>query len=157
MWNAKTQNSKAIAIFKSKSLSFVRRSERSIFNINNPEGVNYLTRLRLRFSHLNEHKFRHGFLDTLNPLCNCNLEVEDNEHFLCANSILKMLEGPSLLTYQALIHLLKICPVIWNSNCFFLVILKLFILKASIKYIMTTNRFPVPLFWHCFPSLALNI
>ena len=24
------------------------------------------------------------------------------------------------------------------------------ILKASIKYIMTTNRFSVPLFWYCF-------
>ena len=31
------------------------------------------------------------------------------------------------------------------------------ILKASIKYIMTTNRFSVPLFWYCFLSLALDI
>ena len=27
-----------------------------------------LTRLRLSFSHLREHKFRHGFKDTLNPV-----------------------------------------------------------------------------------------
>ena len=75
------QDSEPIAVFKSKLLSFIRPSERSIFNVNDPQGVKYLTRLRLRFSHLNEHKFRHGFLDTLNPLCNCSLEVEDNEHF----------------------------------------------------------------------------
>ena len=31
------------------------------------------------------------------------------------------------------------------------------ILKVSIKYIMTTNRFSVPLLWYCFLSLALNI
>ena len=31
------------------------------------------------------------------------------------------------------------------------------ILKASIKSIMTTNRSSVPLFWYCFPSLALII
>ena len=31
------------------------------------------------------------------------------------------------------------------------------ILKASIKYIMTTNRFSVLLFWYCFLSLALNV
>ena len=42
--------------------------------------------------------------------------------FSCAASILKMIEGPSSSTYHALVHLLKICPVIWKSNCFFLVI-----------------------------------
>ena len=31
------------------------------------------------------------------------------------------------------------------------------ILKASIKYIITTNRFSVPFLWYCFLSLALNI
>ena len=39
-------------------------------------------RLRLEFSHLNEHKFRHGFKDTLNPLCTCGAEVETTEDFL---------------------------------------------------------------------------
>ena len=86
-------------------LSFIRPRKISTFNVNDPEGVKYLTRLHLRFSHLNERKFRRGFLDTLNPLCNCNLEVEDNEHFSCAALILKMLEGPSSLAYQALIQL----------------------------------------------------
>ena len=38
----------------------------------------------LYFSHLSEHKFRHNFSDTLNPLCSCTLETEDTEHyFLC--------------------------------------------------------------------------
>ena len=74
------QNSESIAVFKSKLISFIRPSKRSIFNVNDPEGVNYLTRLRLQFSHLNEHKFRHGSLDLFDPLCNCSLEVENNEH-----------------------------------------------------------------------------
>ena len=62
-----------------KQTFFIRPNKRSIFNINDPVGVKYLTRLRPRCSHLNEHKFRHCFLDTLNPLRNCSLEVEDNE------------------------------------------------------------------------------
>ena len=41
-----------------------------------------LTRLRLQFSHLNEHKFRHGFSDTIYPMCACGTEVETTEHFL---------------------------------------------------------------------------
>ena len=75
--------------FSKANFSFIRPSKRLIFNANYPEGVKYLTRLSLCFSHLNEHRFRHGFLDTLNPLCNCSLEVEDNEHFLlhCLNFV----------------------------------------------------------------------
>ena len=41
-----------------------------------------LTRLRLGFSHLNEHKFRYNFRDFLNPLCECKLEPEATSHFL---------------------------------------------------------------------------
>ena len=74
--------------FSKTNFSFIRPSKRSIFNVNDPEGVKYLTILRLRFSHLDEHKFRHRFLDTLNPSCNSSLDVENNEHFSlrCLNS-----------------------------------------------------------------------
>ena len=41
-----------------------------------------LSRLRLQFTHLNEHKFRHGFNDTVNPMCPCGTDVETTEHFL---------------------------------------------------------------------------
>ena len=147
------QNSDSIAVFKSKLLSSIRPSKRSIFNVNDPEGVKYLTRLRLRFSHLNEHKFRHGFLDTLNPLCNCSLEVEDNEHFFlrCLNfenarrslfidisSISSSFKNlPSHLKVELLLFGDSKLPAIDNN-----LILKTF----SIKYLMTTNRFSVPLF-----------
>ena len=40
-----------------------------------------LTRLRLQFSHLNEHKFRHGFNNTVDPFCACGNEIETTEHF----------------------------------------------------------------------------
>ena len=47
-------------------------------------GVKILIRLRLQFSHLNKHKFRHGFEDTINTMCACRSEVETNENFLLA-------------------------------------------------------------------------
>ena len=34
-----------------------------------PLGIKLLNRLKVEFSHLNKHKFRHNFADTLNPLC----------------------------------------------------------------------------------------
>ena len=45
-----------------------------------PIGIKLLVRLRLDFSHLREHKFRHNFHDTLNPLCSYSLEPETTSH-----------------------------------------------------------------------------
>ena len=59
-----------------------RPMQNSIYNIHDPVGIKYLTRLRLGLSHLNEHKFRHNFQDCLNPFCTCSLEVETTNHFL---------------------------------------------------------------------------
>ena len=53
-----------------------------VYNIHDPIGLKFLTRLRVNFSHLREHKFRHNFLDTLNPLCSCGLEIESTKHYL---------------------------------------------------------------------------
>ena len=40
-----------------------------------------VTRLRLGLSHLREHKFKHSFQDTLNPLCGCGLDIETTSHY----------------------------------------------------------------------------
>ena len=56
--------------------------ENSVFSVCDPYCVKLLTRLRQQFSHLKEHKFRHGFGDTVSPMCGCNTEIEDTERFL---------------------------------------------------------------------------
>ena len=61
------RNSESIAIFKKRLLSIIRPSQSNVYNIFDPIGLKLLTRLRLGFSHLNEHKFRHNFQDCLNP------------------------------------------------------------------------------------------
>ena len=40
------------------------------------------SRLRLGFSHLNEHRFRHNFENCINPLCSCSFVTEDTLHYL---------------------------------------------------------------------------
>ena len=52
------------------------------FSIYDALGVKLLTRLRLQFSHLNRHKFRHGSGDAVSRMCECNAEIEDTQHFL---------------------------------------------------------------------------
>ena len=83
-WNnldCKIRNSGSLSIFKKNLLNFIRPCANSIFNIHNPYGIKLLTRLRLGFSHLREHKFRHCFQDTLNPLCDCGNDTETTTHF----------------------------------------------------------------------------
>ena len=57
------------------------KKEISLFSVYNPFGVKFLTRLKLKFSHLNEHKFRYGFGDTVSPMCGCHAKIENTEHF----------------------------------------------------------------------------
>ena len=57
------RNSESVLLFKSSKVqkSFIRPNQSNIYNIFDPIGLKLLTRLRLGFSHLNEHKFRHNF------------------------------------------------------------------------------------------------
>ena len=68
--------------FKETILDFIRPKENSIYAIHDISGLKLLTRLRLNFSHLNEHKFRHNFKDTINPMCSCGFEPETTDHYL---------------------------------------------------------------------------
>ena len=70
-----------IKCFKSMLMKFFFSQEESLFSIHDPTGVKLLTRLRLKFSHLNENKFRHNFEDTVVALCDCGTETETSEHF----------------------------------------------------------------------------
>ena len=81
------RNSVSLISFKSKVLKFIRPSENSIFLCNNPKGIQLLTRLRLGLSHLREHKFKHNFQDTLNPICNCGEDIETSSHYLLPCSL----------------------------------------------------------------------
>ena len=76
-----TRNSVSIGEFKRKLLVQIRPPCRPVYNVHNVTGVRNLTRLRVGFSPLNEHRFRHNF-DCLSPLCVCGKGNEDTEHFL---------------------------------------------------------------------------
>ena len=84
-WNKLDQNicnSESLNISKIRLLKFIRPSRSSVFNCHNLTGVKLLTRLRLGLSHLPGHKFKHGFQDTLNPICSCGNDIKISAHFL---------------------------------------------------------------------------
>ena len=76
------RNSSSFNIFRKSILKFIRPSANSLFNCHNPKGIKNITRMRLGLSHLRDHKFKHSFQDSLNPLCNCGSDIESTAHFL---------------------------------------------------------------------------
>ena len=76
------KKSESISMFKNRILSFIRPVQSKFYNIFDPTGLKYLICLRLDFSRLNEHRFRHNFQECINPLCSCSLDIENTIHYL---------------------------------------------------------------------------
>ena len=76
------RDSESFSVFNKNILKFIRPSPNSILNCHNSKGVKLLTRLRLGLSHLHDHKFKHSFQDSLNPICNYGTDVETTTLYL---------------------------------------------------------------------------
>ena len=149
-WEIK--NSESIATFKKRILSFIRASANSTFNCHNPRGIKLLSRLRLRLSHLREHKLKHSFQDSLNPFCSCGKgEVKTSSHYLlhCSNYseerlvLLNTMKNIDMFILQ--LSDSKFTTILLFGNTFDNN-KNTFILDATIDYIISTGRFDVSLF-----------
>ena len=79
--NNNIKNSQSISEFKRILLAIVRPHKNPLYCLSDIEGVKKLTKLRVNFSPLNEHRFRHNF-DCSSPTCVCGRGIENNGHFL---------------------------------------------------------------------------
>ena len=97
-----------------------------------PLSEKLLTRLRLKFSNLKEHKFRHGFADMINPMCECGADVETMEHFLlhCHFYSTQRLE---------LFHLDQVSFMLYGSKTNTYENFNQHIIKIIIKYVSLKN------------------
>ena len=80
-WNKldpEIQNASSFNIFKKNILKFIRLVTNNIFGFHNLKGIKRLTRSRLGFSHLYQHKLKNNFQGTLNPLCTCGCGIFAN-------------------------------------------------------------------------------
>ena len=117
-----------------------------------PIGLKLLTRLRLDFSHLNEHRFQHNFQDCLNPLRSCSLQIEDTIHYVLhchhfsqhridlINSVKYIFEDFDSLSDNAKKDLLLYGDPRFDINK------SKFILQATLFYVKSTERFSGSLF-----------
>ena len=137
--------------FRNSVLKSIRPIGNSIFDICDNEGIKLLTRLRLGLSHLNKHKFNHGFLDTVNPMCSCNTEDETVTHYLlrCPNYTQQRMHlmnkitelNPNLLVEN---HNVLSSILLYGSKQFDNQ-MNSKIINLTIEYIHTSERFNIPL------------
>ena len=148
------------SVFRKALLGFIRPTANSTFGINDIYGLKLLTCLRVGFSHFREHKFKHNFQDTLNPLwivslkqktlMRCqNFSNQQNVLFDDLNSInskiLKMSEN-------------EIVQVSLFGNKSFSKDLNFRIITSSILFIKDSKRFDESLslwekpFWYIFTT-----
>ena len=149
-WNrlsTKICNSTSCQQFRKSLLSFIKPTCSSLFSVHHPVGLKLLVRLRLGFSHLHEHNFRHNFHDTLNPSCSCSLEPEKTSNYLfCCHNFSS--------AHLALMNDLNLIdPTISQLNETALANILLYsnskkrtsenskILQSTIKYTIVTKRF----------------
>ena len=149
-WNLlsdEIKNAVSIAEFKRKLLAIIRPLGKSIYGIHDIKGVTFLTKLRLKFSALKDHCFRHK-LDCLTPMCNCGAEKEDNEHYLLhcpkfdsmrADLFCQLSEIPALDIDG--MNSKTLCTLLLYGSSKLDNLTNRMILDASILYIKTTKRF----------------
>ena len=136
----------SLSKFKAELIKSLRPPKRSVFKISDIVGVRLLTRLRLGFSHLREHKFRHNVSNS--SRCICGDGDETTEHFLLrchhfANIRSALLEQVSdilktdikVLPEHRLVEIL----LYGDNNCNEIV--NKLIIEATIDFIKLSKRF----------------
>ena len=157
-WNElkpELRETNSISLFKKgllKSKKFSKSNKRPIFNVFDPEGIKLITRLRVKLSHLREHKFQNNFLDTPNSLCICGPVSESTNHYLLRCPLYTRLRN------TLLDNIIEIVGSISNLNDDELVKILLYgdenlstlenasILKNTIVFLKSSERFDIPLF-----------
>ena len=139
-------------VFKKRILKFIRPSPNSVFESHNSKRIKLLSRIRLELSHLREHKFKHSFQDTLNPICICGKDIETPCHYLLAcpnydverSTLLNNLRqiAPNILNYNNS----QITQVLLYGDTSFKNETNTNILKSTISYLLATKRFDKPIF-----------
>ena len=76
------RSSESLALFKKSILQFIRPTPNRTFKCHNPTRIKPITKLRLGLIRLRDHKFKHNFLECLNPICCCGKDIETTIRYL---------------------------------------------------------------------------
>ena len=133
-----------ISEFKRKLIQLVKPPKNSICNVHDIMGTKLLTQLRVGFSDLLHHKFRHNF-NCSNPSCLCFTGIEDNEHFLlhCPSFATKRTDLPDLVSGMPVMRLSskELSDLLLYGHPSFTLVTNSAVVESTIKFIKSTRRF----------------
>ena len=134
-------------IFKNSLIKFIRPKGNSFYSIRDNDGIRLLTKIRVTFSDLRDHRFNHNFNCT-SPVCLCGLDDETSVHFLLCcprygdlrNEYLGKIctiigSDVTILPYDHLCDILMYGSNVYNDN------VNEKIIKETIYYIKQSGRF----------------
>ena len=137
----------SVQSFKKHLNDFILPPGHSLYGVRDKYGIKLLTKIRVTFSDLRDHRFNHNF-SCENPLCSCGMEDESSEHFFL-HCPLHLAQRSTLLSKMSAIissdvtvfpeeHLHHI--LIYGSNVYNSVSNR-FILTKTITFIRNSGRF----------------
>ena len=148
-WNSldvSIRKCETVSQFKTK-LILVRPPKKSTIKIHDINGIKLLTRLRVEFSDLRSHHFRHNF-NCASPLCLCQTRIEDNEHYFlhCPQFAYQRKIMLDLVYRITNINIIRqsgkeLCNLLLYGDSYSNVIINRVILEATLKYIKNSRRF----------------
>ena len=143
------KNSPSLSVFKSRFLKVIRPPSKPYYDITDKYGLSLLVKLRVSFSDLRDHRYRHNF-NCPSPICSCKNGVETSAHFLLSCSKFSNIRTDFISKLSAI---LPNVPLLFQSDQEKLVNIMLYgspdlthqenkhILLHTIAYIRSTKRF----------------
>ena len=132
-------NKPSVQSFKKYLNDFIRPPGHSLFGIRDKFGIKLLTKTRVSFSDLRNHRFNHNF-NCESPICSCGIEDETSVHFF--------LRCPHYTTQRSTL-LSKISYIIHSDVTVFPdehlyhILVAMFITLETITYTRNTGRFTI--------------
>ena len=149
-WNSldvSIRKCETVSQFKTKLINLVRPPKKSTFKIHDINGIKLLTRLRVEFSDLRSHRFRHNF-NCASPLCLCQTGIDDNEHYFlhCPRFAHQRKIMLDLVCRITNINIMRqsskeLCNLLLYGDSNSNVMINRVILEATLKYIKNSRRF----------------
>ena len=137
----------SLNVFKTNLNKFIRPKGNTFYSIRDSYGIKLLTKIRVCFSDLRDHRFNHNF-NCVNPTCFCGLGDETTVHFfICCprytilrntylSKISDILKSDiSVLPDDHLTHVLMYGSNVYNN------IINESIIKETIYFIKNSKRF----------------
>ena len=145
----KIKQSTSIIEFKRTYLqkTGIRPLKKDLYNVSDKYGLCLLTKLRVNFSDLRQHRFNHNF-NCPSPICKCGIGNETSEHFLlhCSRFIIQrrvLIDSIKNILYSDgnNEHIDISSELLLYGSSRYNSISNKLLLEASIRYIKMSQRF----------------